>query len=296
MLIRLRFFTKCSGIAALSLFACIGIVPTNASAFTAEEIATMRAYEKVAPSVVNITTRLCEPGYFFCPVPTMKGAGSGVVLRGDGLIITNYHVVYGARDIQVTIPDGRRLKARVISSDPDYDLTVIKVNAGKKPLKAIRLGDSDALKIGQRVLAVGNPFGLGETLTAGVVSMTGRTVKDKGKVLRDLIQTDAAINPGNSGGALVDLSGDLVGICTAILSPTGASVRVGFATPVNRVKAVAPGLMAPRPRNTGLIFVILLTLLVLGSIFVRRRTDAGSDDALQLSREGEKEQCATRQS
>ncbi|MDR3555944.1 MAG: trypsin-like peptidase domain-containing protein [Syntrophobacteraceae bacterium] len=240
----------------------------------------MRAYESVAPSVVNISTHQCKPGYYFCAVPSMKGAGSGVVLRRDGLIITNYHVVYGARDIEVTLPDGRRLEARVVASDPDYDLAVIKVHAGSGPLKAIRLGDSDALKIGQRVLALGNPFGLGETLTAGVVSMTRRSLKDKGKVLKDLIQTDAAINPGNSGGALVDLQGRLVGICTAILSPTGASVRIGFATPVNRIKEVAPGLMNPWPRTAGLVVFILLAFLVLRFVFDKRFRAVRSGKAL----------------
>ena len=271
MLRRVRFFTKCSKIVVLILLASLGFIHTNASAFTAEEIASMKAYEQAAPSVVNITTHLCEPGYFFCAVPSMTGAGSGVVLRRDGLIITNYHVVYGARDIQVTVFDRRRLQAKIIASDPDDDLSVIRVNAGKKPLRAIRLGDSASLRIGQRVLAVGNPFGLGETLTAGVVSMTGRTVKDKGKVYRDLIQTDAAINPGNSGGALIDLSGKLVGICTAIISPNGASIRIGFAMPASRIKAVAPGLMNPWPRTAGSISLVLLAVLALRSIYSRRR-------------------------
>jgi putative serine protease PepD len=212
----------------------------------------------------------------------MKGSGSGVVLRKDGLIITNFHVVYGARDIEVTISGRRRLKARIIASDPDYDLSVIKVNVGKKPLRAIRLGDSDTLKTGQRVLAVGNPFGLGETLTAGVVSMTKRTVKDKGKELKDLIQTDAAINPGNSGGALIDLSGRLVGICTAIMSPTGASVRIGFATPVNRLKEVAPGLMNPWPRTAALICLVLLVAVTSRSIFEKRRRAVRAGNALRF--------------
>ncbi|MGC9194092.1 MAG: S1C family serine protease [Syntrophobacteraceae bacterium] len=271
MLLKLRLFIKCPGAFVFILLASLAIVPPCALAFTPEEIATMDAYARVAVSVVNITTHLCKPGYLYCAVPTMKGAGSGVVLRRDGLIITNYHVVYGARAIEVTIGGRRRLKASIIASDPAYDLSVIKVNVGAKPLKAISLGDSDALKVGQRVLAVGNPFGLGETLTVGVVSMTKRTVKDKGEVLRNLIQTDAAINPGNSGGALVDLSGKLVGICTAILSPNGASVRIGFATPVNRVKAVAPGLMEPWPRNGDLMVFLVLIGLVLRLIFARRR-------------------------
>ncbi|MGC8490464.1 MAG: S1C family serine protease [Syntrophobacteraceae bacterium] len=272
---RLGIFAKCSRIAVLILFASLGLIRTNASAYTAQELATMKAYREVAPSVVNITTNLCEPGYFYCAVPSMKGIGSGVVLRPDGLIITNYHVVYGARDIEVTVSDRRRFKAGIIASDPGDDLSVIKVDPGRKPLKAIRLGDSHALQIGQRVLALGNPFGLGETLTAGVVSMTGRTVRDKGNVYRDLIQTDATINPGNSGGALVDLSGRLVGICTAIVSPNGASIRIGFATPVSRVRKVAPGLMDPRRRSAAWIPFVLLVFLVLRMLNSRRRRVVG---------------------
>ncbi len=291
MLVRVVSFAKYFSIASIAvsiLLASIGFIHTSASAFTALEIATMKAYEKAAPSVVNIITNLCEPGAFFCAVPTMKGIGSGVVLRPDGLIITNYHVVYGARNIEVTTAGGRRLKARILASDPDYDLSVIKVKVGKRPLKAIRLGNSDALGIGQRVLAVGNPFGLGGTLTSGVVSMTGRNLKDKGEVLKNLIQTDAAINPGNSGGALIDLSGELVGICTAIMSPTGASVRIGFATPVNRIKEVAPGLMNPWSRTAGPISVVVLLALALRSLFGKRRRPVKSGGTFGLPAEGEK--------
>ena len=141
------------------------------------------------------------------------------------------------------------------------------MDVGDKPLKAIVLGDSDKLKVGERVLAVGNPFGLGQTLTSGIVSMTGRTIRDDSKVLKNLVQTDAPINPGNSGGALINLDGELVGICTAILSPTGSSIRIGFALPVNRVKAVAPALMRPWPRITGWVLAILLVAWLLRRIY-----------------------------
>ncbi len=252
------------------LLVCIVAAYSSASALTAEEITTIKAYERVAPSVVNITTQVCEAEFFYCATPSITGSGSGVVLREDGLIITNSHVVSGAQNIRVVLSDGRRLEARITASDSNDDLAVIKVDVGDKPLKAIALGDSDTLKVGQRVLAVGNPFGLGQTLTSGVVSMTGRTIRDHETVLRNLIQTDAPINPGNSGGALINLDGELVGLCTAILSPTGSSIRIGFALPVKRIKAVAPELLNPWRKITGLVLAILLTVWFLRRIYRNR--------------------------
>lgn len=238
-------------------------------ALTPQEISTINAYEKVAPSVVNITTELCESEFFYCPVPSGTGSGSGVVLSEDGLIVSNNHVVSGAQSIFVALVDGRRLRARVFASAPDDDLVILKVDPQNKPLKPITLGDSDKLRVGERVLAVGNPFGLGQTLTVGTVSMTGRTIKGGGRELRDLIQTDASINPGNSGGALVNTDGELVGFCTAILSPTGASIRIGFATPVNRLKEVLPGLMRRWPGLTGWVAAIFLTIWFFRRIYRR---------------------------
>ncbi len=265
---KLYFGAKGPRVAISILLFCIAAACCDdASALTEEETLTIRAYEKVAPSVVNITTQICETEFFFCAVPSITGSGSGVVLREDGLIITNYHVVTGAQNIRVVLSDGRRLDARTTASDPNDDLAVIKVDPGDKPLKAITLGDSDKLRIGEKVLAVGNPFGLGQTLTSGIVSMTGRTIKDDRQVLRNLIQTDAPINPGNSGGALINLDGELVGLCTAILSPTGASIRIGFALPVNRIRSVAPGLMRPWHRITGWVLAILLAAWFIKRIY-----------------------------
>ena len=259
-------------LAAISiLLVFISGIYSSASALTTEEIITIKAYEKVAPSVVNITTKVCEAEFFFCATPSITGSGSGVVLREDGLIITNRHVVSGAQDIRVVLSDGRRLEARITASDPDDDLAVIRVDVGDKPLRAIALGDSDSLRVGQRVLAVGNPFGLGQALTSGVISMTDRTIRDNETVLKDLIQTDAPINPGNSGGALINLDGELVGLCTAIISPTGSSIRLGFALPVKRIKAAAPELMHPWRNITGWVLVILLAAWFFRRIY-RNRT------------------------
>jgi S1-C subfamily serine protease len=266
--LKFSFGVKGPRVAISILLVCIAAACwDDASALTEDEILTIQAYEKVAPSVVNITTQICEIEFFFCAVPSITGSGSGVVLREDGLIITNNHVVSGAQNIRVVLSDGRRLDARTIASDPNDDLAVIKVDPGDEPLKAITLGDSDKLKIGEKVLAVGNPFGLGQTLTAGIVSMTGRNIEDEGQVLRNLIQTDASINPGNSGGALINLDGELVGLCAAILSPTGASIRIGFAIPVNRIKSVAPGLMRPWHRITGWMLAILLAIWFIRRIY-----------------------------
>jgi S1-C subfamily serine protease len=230
-----------------------------ASAFTTEELNTIAVYEESAPSVVNITTMACGPEYFFCTIPTEQGSGSGVVLSEDGVIVTNSHVISGTESIQVTLADGRRLGAKLVASSPADDIAVIRVDPGGKPLKAITLGDSDKLEIGEKVLAIGNPFGLGQTLTTGVVSMKGRSLRDTGgHVMRDMVQTNAPINPGNSGGALINTDGELVGINTAILSPTGANVGVGFAISVNRMKQVAPGLMKPWGKLLGWLLAILL--------------------------------------
>ncbi|MGA2939225.1 MAG: trypsin-like peptidase domain-containing protein [Syntrophobacteraceae bacterium] len=263
----LSFGAKGPWIAISIVLVFISSVYSSVSALTAEEITTIEAYRRVAPSVVNITTQVCEAEFFFCATPSITGSGSGVVLREDGLIITNSHVVSGAQDIRVVLSDGRRLEARITASGPIDDLAVIKVDAGDKPLKAIALGDSDALRVGQRVLAVGNPFGLGQTLTSGIVSMTSRTIRDQGTVLRNLIQTDAPINPGNSGGALINLNGELVGLCTAILSPTGSSIRIGFALPVKRIKAAAPALMHPWRKVAGWVLAILLAAWFLRRIY-----------------------------
>jgi len=267
---KLSLCPKCPWVTISILIVFIAAAYSDVFALTSEEIFTIRAYEKAAPSVVNITTEACEVEFFFCAFPSVTGSGSGVVLSRDGMIITNSHVVYGARSIQVMLSDGRRLEAGIVASDPDDDLTLIKVDIGNKPLKAISLGDSKSLKVGQRVLAVGNPFGLGQTLTAGIVSMTGRTISDQGRVFKDLIQTDAPINPGNSGGALINLDGELVGLCTAILSPTGSSIRIGFALPVARVKAVAPELMHPWRRITGWVLAILLATWFFRRIYRRQ--------------------------
>lgn len=168
------------------------------------------------------------------------GLGSGVIVSPNGYILTNNHVVEGADEIEVMLNDTRRTKAKVIGTDPDSDLAILKIELDKLPV--IVMGSSDALQVGDQVLAIGNPFGVGQTVTSGIVSALGRNQLGI-NTFENFIQTDAAINPGNSGGALVDVSGNLLGINTAIYSRSGGSMGIGFAIPVTTAKQVMEGIV-----------------------------------------------------
>jgi serine protease DegQ len=168
------------------------------------------------------------------------GLGSGVIISADGYILTNNHVVEGADEIEAVLNDSRRVRAKVIGTDPETDLAILKVSLDRLPV--ITLGNSDALQVGDQVLAIGNPFGVGQTVTSGIVSALGRNQLGI-NTFENFIQTDAAINPGNSGGALVDVNGHLMGINTAIYSRTGGSMGIGFAIPVSTAKLVLEGIV-----------------------------------------------------
>ena len=210
------------------------------------------AARKAAPAVVSINTskaavrhpRSNDPWFQFFfgdqGNQPQAGLGSGVIISPDGYILTNNHVVEGADEIEVTLTDSRRASARVIGTDPETDLAILKVELDKLPV--IVLGDSDALAVGDRVLAIGNPFGVGQTVTSGIVSALGRSQLGI-NTFENFIQTDAAINPGNSGGALVDVNGNLMGINTAIYSRSGGSMGIGFAIPVSTAKMVLDGIV-----------------------------------------------------
>jgi S1-C subfamily serine protease len=207
-------------------------------ALTEDERNNIEIYQKLAPGVANITSTVLEQDFFFNVVPR-QGAGSGSIIDARGYILTNHHVIEDARKLEVTLSNGKKYNAKLIGSDPDTDVAVIKIDAPRDQLVLIPMGSSNDLKVGQKVIAIGNPFGLGQTLTTGVISMVGRTLRaSSGSLVEDLIQTDASINPGNSGGPLIDSSGKMIGINTAIFSPTGASVGIGFAIPIDVAKRV----------------------------------------------------------
>ena len=209
--------------------------PTPQTLADLEERLFVELYERVSPSVVHIavTTR------------SSSGAGSGFVWDTEGRIVTNNHVVEDARRIVVSFADDTTAEAELVGADADSDLAVIKVDVPASRLHPVDLGDSDALRVGQRAIAIGNPFGFEQTMTTGIVSALGRVVRqENGFSLPQLIQTDAAINPGNSGGPLLDSQGRVIGVTTLIFSNSGANAGVGFAVPINTVKRVAPSLIA----------------------------------------------------
>ena len=202
-------------------------------------------YQAVGDSVVNISVTTLGQDFFMNPVP-QEGTGSGFVYDDQGHIVTNWHVVQEAEEIQVIFADGVSLPAEVVGTDPANDLAVIKVVKDGYPLTPVQLGDSTGLKVGQFVVAIGNPFGLEQTVTFGVISSLGRIIDspEGGRFIGEAIQTDAAINPGNSGGPLLDLAGRVIGVNAQIVSPSRANAGIGFAIPVGTVQRVVPELIA----------------------------------------------------
>jgi len=209
-------------------------VPGGVVRVQTEESVVIQVVEKVRPAVVNIQTRGFAPDFFGQLFP-QEGAGSGVIVSEDGYILTNNHVIRNATQIRVRLLDGTELEGRVVGTDPPSDLAVIKVDPKGRKLPAAELGDSHALKVGQLAIAIGNPFGLGSTVTVGVVSALNRSIQVPGFVIDNLIQTDAAINPGNSGGALVNSGGQVIGINTAIIPQAQG---IGFAIPSSVARSV----------------------------------------------------------
>jgi S1-C subfamily serine protease len=205
----------------------------------------IEVYRRVSPAVVNITTQVLRSDFFYGVYPE-EGSGSGFLYDQDGHIVTNYHVVEDADQIVVSFGEGLEVPAYAVGMDPPNDLAVLRVDEVPEGVTPVELGDSDELQVGQFAIAIGNPFGQFErTLTVGVVSALNRTMAlDDDRVLRGVIQTDASINRGNSGGPLLDSRGRLIGVNTAIFSPSGTSAGVGLAVPVNKVKRVAPILIA----------------------------------------------------
>jgi S1-C subfamily serine protease len=210
--------------------------------FTPEERVNIAVYEHVNRSVVNITTRsVRNEGFFFGDVAS-EGEGSGVVIDHQGRILTNFHVVDEAREVQVTLFNSKTYDAKTVGQDPASDVAVVQIDAPPGDLYPVTFGDSTRLRVGQKVFAIGNPFGLERTLTTGIISSLNRSLpsRSQNRTIKQIIQIDAAINPGNSGGPLLDTHGRMIGINTAIASRTGESAGVGFAIPVNTVGRVLP--------------------------------------------------------
>ena len=217
--------------------------PTPEKAINALEAQVEAVYDLAGPAVVNVTSVAYAHDFFLNPIP-QEGSGSGFVYDAEGHIVTNYHVVENAEELSVTLANGQVYPAVIVGVDPSNDLAVIRVQADDLP-QPVALGDSEDLRVGQFVVAIGNPFGLERTLTVGVISSLERVIESPdGCFIGEAIQTDAAINPGNSGGPLLDLEGRVIGVNTAILSPSRASAGIGFAVPVNTVRRVVPQLIA----------------------------------------------------
>lgn len=212
---------------------------------TPEEVANIRVYKMDSPAVVNITAVAApSPEQVMFGVSPSPDTGSGSIISPEGYILTNNHVVNNARMVRVTLFDGTSYPAHVIGADPDNDIAVIKIEPGTRKLHTINFGDSSRLEVGRRVYTIGNPFGLELTMTSGIISSVGRSLSSGNRIIKGVLQTDAAINPGNSGGPLLDTQGNMIGVTTAIYSKVQQSSGIGFAIPINIVKRVVPQLIA----------------------------------------------------
>ena len=250
--------------------ATVGMASTGFQ--TDDETNNIEVFKNASPSVVFVTNTALRRQMFSLNVMEIpQGSGTGFVWNDEGYIVTNFHVVYRANKITIRLQDGTDYDAEVVGTAPDKDLAVLRIDAPKKILKSIPLGDSAQLSVGRKVLAIGNPFALDTTLTVGVVSALGREIKSLDqRTIKDVIQTDAAINPGNSGGPLLNSVGELVGVNTQIYSPSGGSAGIGFAIPVNSVKKIVPQLI-----EHGRLFRPVLGIEVLPDYWARRLSVKG---------------------
>lgn len=232
-----------------------------AGQYSKDEIENIRVYEGLNSAVVNISTKVMGLNWFFEPIPREGGSGSGSIIDKRGYILTNRHVVENAYEVLITLYNGKQFKGEVVGTDPENDLAVVQFDPEEMELNTIPMGSSSNLKVGQKVLAIGNPFGYDRTLTTGIVSGLGRPVRNnRDIVIREMIQTDASINPGNSGGPLINSRGEMIGINTMIYSPTGGSVGIGFAVSVDTAKRVVPDLIKHGSVRRGWIDVVMVQL------------------------------------
>ena len=211
----------------------------------ADELNTIEVFQRTSPAVVYITSIEMRRNLFSLNISEIpKGTGSGFIWDSEGRVVTNYHVIENANQVHVTLADGSSWNAVLVGAAPDKDIAVLKISRPQVGLQPISVGESANLQVGQKVYAIGNPFGLDQTITAGIVSALGREIRSaSGMTIHDVIQTDAAINPGNSGGPLLDSAGRLIGINTAIYSPDGANAGIGFAVPVDQVNEIVTQLI-----------------------------------------------------
>lgn len=262
---------------------------TRGAGLGADELNNIDIYKMASPSVAYITSTVYRQTFFY-GVQAAKDLGSGFIINANGEILTNFHVISGSQQVEVTLPDQSKYKATVLVRDRVNDLALIKIEP-KKKLTYLNLGDSDHLQVGQKVLAIGNPFGFDGTLTTGVVSTLGRTIEaENNHRMEGMIQTDAAINSGNSGGPLLDSQGNVIGINTAIYGPGGGSVGIGFALPINRAKTLLDDFRAGRkPARLGISTVFVagdvaqaLELPTAGGLLVQEVTAGSSAETAGL--------------
>lgn len=236
----------------------VGVALQN---YTGDEIENISIYDTLNEAVVNITTEVLIHNWFTEPIPREGTSGSGSIIDTRGYVLTNNHVVENAYKVYLSLADGTQVEGEVIGTDYENDLSVIQFDPDGRELVTIPFGSSEDLRVGQKVLAIGNPFALDRTLTTGIVSGLGRPLKtDTGYIINNMIQTDASINPGNSGGPLLNSKGEMIGINTLIYSPSGGSVGVGFAVPVDTAKRVIPDLINIGKVNRGTINIIGIQL------------------------------------
>lgn len=231
--------------------------------YTQDEIQNISVYAKCSPAVVNINTQVTGVNWFLEPITQEGGSGSGAIIDKRGYVLTNVHVIKGASKIYVSLSDGTQYQAQIVGQDADSDLAIIKFDPPQGTnLSTITFGDSTNLKVGQKVIAIGNPFGFERTMTTGIVSALGRPIKDSStnRIIRNMIQTDSAINPGNSGGPLLDTNGKMIGINTMIYSSSGNSAGIGFAVPASTAIRVSSDLLKYGKVRRGQIQIQLVQL------------------------------------
>jgi S1-C subfamily serine protease len=277
-LISMSTYTS-DGVSAEAVPTPIPALPDEVAAVSALESQIIGVYEAVSPAVVNVTNRGYALGMFGRRV-LQEGTGSGFIYDGNGAIVTNYHVVEGAEELLVTLADGRVYEAEIVGTDAANDLAVVRIQVeGELPAPLV-LADSNGLRVGQFVVAIGNPYGLQQTLTTGVVSALGRVIEspEDDRFIGEVIQTDAAINPGNSGGPLLDLQGRVVGVNSQIISPSGGSAGIGFAVASSTMQRVVPQLISQGRYSHPWLGLRFLTLTPSAAEMLR---EAGMDVAVE---------------